>query len=84
MSATEHQYRSSCHCQAVIVDFTAYERLEDREFILCNCSICNKNGYINYYVSKNNLNFVKGEFDLRVRNLRFQFSSSVTDMYAGI
>lgn len=73
MSTSEHQYRSSCHCHAVIVDFTADERLENREFVLCNCSICNKNGYINYYVSKENMNFVEGKSDLRVRDSQVPF-----------
>lgn len=65
MSATDLQYRSSCHCQAVVLDFIADERLEDRKFVLCNCSICNKNGYINYYVRRGSISFIKGEDNLR-------------------
>lgn len=69
MSQSELEYRSSCHCQSTILEFQTEERLEDRlsrELILCNCSICTKNGYINYYVPRCSINFIRGEHALRV------------------
>jgi hypothetical protein len=67
MPETETIYRASCHCQSIVVEFKTDERLENKEHIVCNCSICTKNGYVNYYVPKLSLHFVKGETDLKVR-----------------
>jgi hypothetical protein len=68
------QYTSTCHCKLISLTFTTDQNLRTKEFILCNCSICTKNGYINHYVPKSDMAFLSGENALSVRSSPIQLA----------
>ncbi len=55
------KYRGSCHCQAIQfeVDAPAHIEVED-----CNCSICNKVGFLHLIVPLSAFTLLKGEESL--------------------
>lgn len=54
-------YQGSCHCGAIAFEVEAPKVLEiDR----CNCSICNKSGYLHLIVPLNKFQLLKGADDL--------------------
>lgn len=42
------QYRASCHCQRVAVEFEG----EIRELLSCNCSICQRKGALLWFMPR--------------------------------
>lgn len=54
-------YQGSCHCGAIAFEVEAPNVLDiDR----CNCSICNKSGYLHLIVPLNKFQLLKGADDL--------------------
>jgi len=51
-------YQGSCHCGAVRFEVEAPEVLE---VDLCNCSICNKSGFLHLIVPASKFKLLKGE-----------------------
>lgn len=50
-------YEGGCHCGAVRFQVT----LEKQEAIDCNCSICNKKGFLHLIVPQENFTLLQGE-----------------------
>ncbi|MGR9114591.1 MAG: GFA family protein [Gammaproteobacteria bacterium] len=50
-------YKGSCHCGAVTFEVEAPERLEVED---CNCSICEKSGFLHLIVPKNQFRMTSG------------------------
>jgi len=55
MEKTKHH--GTCHCGAVQFEFRAPS---DAPVTICNCSICNLNGYQHIFVPKADLTFLSG------------------------
>ena len=51
-------YKGSCHCRAVTFEVEAPEVLEAD---LCNCSICNKSGFLHLIVPKSRFKLLTGQ-----------------------
>ncbi|TNE94449.1 GFA family protein [Porticoccus sp.] len=63
-------YRGSCHCGAVSFEAEAPDSVEVED---CNCSICNKSGYLHLIVPKKNFRLLSGEEQLQT----YTFNSGV-------
>jgi hypothetical protein len=64
-------YTASCHCNRFKYTVEVSPPLEDPacEVVNCNCSICERNGYLLIYVKDEAVNFEKGsvkEFSVRL------------------
>lgn len=64
MTTTEHSdevwYEGNCHCAAI--RFRAkLPPLETLQIMNCNCSICIKNGYLNVYPKRKDVEIQSGE-----------------------
>jgi len=64
------KYPGSCHCGAVRFEVEAPEQVELER---CNCSICNKSGYLHLIVPKSSFNLIAGEDSLKT----YTFNSGV-------
>ena len=51
-------YTASCHCGAVVVEVEAPEDIEAYE---CNCSLCERVGYLHLIVPANRFRLVQGQ-----------------------
>ncbi|KAF2395813.1 hypothetical protein EJ06DRAFT_501305 [Trichodelitschia bisporula] len=58
-------YTAHCHCGANVVKFTPPKELTDSEAktIVCNCSICARNGYMLQFVGPDGFEWEKGGFE---------------------
>ncbi|CAI8935880.1 CENP-V/GFA domain-containing protein [Methylocaldum szegediense] len=56
-------YRGSCHCEAVVFEVEAPERVVCQD---CNCSICSKSGFLHLIVPKSRFRLLTGEENLAV------------------
>ena len=54
-------YKGSCHCQAISFEVEAPEAVE---VIECNCSICQKSGFVHLIVPLEKFKLLKGEDNL--------------------
>ncbi len=54
-------YRGSCHCHAITFEVEAAEELEVED---CNCSICNKVGFLHLIVPKSKFTLLTGHEDI--------------------
>lgn len=45
-------YNGGCHCQKVRFELTLENPLEETKVILCNCSMCDKYGFLHLIVPK--------------------------------
>ena len=57
-------YDANCHCAAVKCRIKMAP-IETQQVTNDNCSICTKNGYLNVFVKKNNLEFLRGKETLK-------------------
>lgn len=55
------KYQGSCHCRAVTFEVVAPEEVEVED---CNCSICNKAGFLHLIVPKKDFTLLSGKSDL--------------------
>jgi len=55
--------KANCHCGAFKYSFTLPEPLYEYKVCHCNCSICEKNGYLLVYPKRKDLVFEKGNWD---------------------
>lgn len=62
--ASDETYKASCHCGAFVYNVTT-SSLNDAstEVTRCNCSICQRNGYLNIYVPNEQVAFEKGSIE---------------------
>lgn len=51
-------YKGSCHCGAIQFEVEAPEQLTVED---CNCSICNKSGFLHLIVPKSRFKLLQGE-----------------------
>ncbi len=67
-------YQGSCHCEKVT--FTV-EAPADIEVEQCNCSICNKSGFLHLIVPNSRFQLLSGEDDLTT----YRFNTGVAKHY---
>ncbi|MEM7553710.1 MAG: GFA family protein [Cyanobacteria bacterium P01_A01_bin.84] len=53
-------YQGGCHCGAVRFQV----EVEKQQAVKCNCSICNKKGFLHLIVPKNKFNLLQGKYAL--------------------
>lgn len=51
---------ASCHCGAVVYNVTLKHLFPKYTVLTCNCSICEKNGYLLVYPARRDVVFEKG------------------------
>lgn len=68
------RYEGSCHCQAVRFSIEAPESVEVER---CNCSICNKSGYLHLIIPKRDFSLNSDDEDLSV----YTFNTGVAQHY---
>ncbi len=52
------KFRGSCHCGAVVFQVQATDRVEVED---CNCSICQKSGFLHLIVPKSRFSITQGQ-----------------------
>ncbi|RDV26718.1 GFA family protein [Alteromonas aestuariivivens] len=67
-------YKGSCHCGKVTFEVECEEQIEVDE---CNCSICNKSGYLHLIVPKRQFALKSGEENLTC----YTFNTGVAKHY---
>ncbi|KAJ4385601.1 hypothetical protein N0V93_010030 [Gnomoniopsis smithogilvyi] len=50
-------HKANCHCGAIRLSFKISPPLESYPVVRCNCSICQRNGYLFVYPDKDNVTF---------------------------
>ncbi len=70
----EKLYTGGCHCGAVKFEATGPAK---PDMIKCNCSMCDKTGYIHLFVTGDNFRLLKGEENLEL----YQFNSMIAKHY---
>lgn len=68
------QHNGSCHCGAVVIEIQAPAVLEALE---CNCSMCERTGFLHLIVSKSDFRLVKGAASL----ITYTFNTGVAQHY---
>lgn len=58
-------YSASCHCGAIQYEIDLSPPLPQWKVASCNCSICNRNGYLLVYPDREQVRFKSGEEALR-------------------
>ena len=78
-------YKGSCHCQAISFEVEAPEAVE---VIECNCSICQKSGFVHLIVPLEKFKLLKGEdnlssyrFNTKVANHTFCKTCGIKPFY---
>ena len=54
---TNFTYCGGCHCQSVRFSISIQKPIEETKIILCNCSMCDKFGYLHLILPKNDVSF---------------------------
>ncbi len=67
-------YRGDCHCGAIRFEVDAAENFVAQS---CNCSICQRIGFIHLIVPKNQFRLLQGQNNLN----NYQFNSKVAQHY---
>ena len=76
-SMNNYEYKGGCHCGQVRYSFQLSQPIEDTEILACNCSICEKTGYIHLIIPKS-------EFELLTdwNNIEnYQFNKKIANHY---
>jgi len=74
---SSHEYKGGCHCQAIRYQIKLDQSIGSRKITLCNCSICEKFGYLHLIIPK--LQFKLGsDWDL-LEN--YQFNKKIAKHY---
>ena len=47
-----HEYKGGCHCQSIRYQINLDQSIESCDITLCNCSICEKFGYLHLIIPK--------------------------------
>eukprot|EP01095_Lingulamoeba_sp_RSL-Kostka_P006837 TRINITY_DN2161_c0_g1_i2.p1 TRINITY_DN2161_c0_g1~~TRINITY_DN2161_c0_g1_i2.p1 ORF type:complete len:111 (+),score=22.15 TRINITY_DN2161_c0_g1_i2:106-438(+) len=68
------EHFAGCHCGKVKIKVLAPKNLEVRH---CNCTICNKKGYLHLIVNKDSFELLQGEDDLT----NYQFNTKTAKHY---
>lgn len=57
-------HQANCHCGAIRLSFKISPPLDSYPVVSCNCSICQRNGYLFVYPDKDNVTLESGPEDL--------------------
>lgn len=74
---SENTYQGGCHCRQIRFEFSLIESLENTEIIQCNCSMCEKLGYLHIIIQKNKFKLTT---DWKHLNC-YQFNTKVAKHY---
>lgn len=72
---TDHHYTGGCHCGAVKFEILL-DHLPD-SLPACNCSICQKTGYLHLFVTRDQFRLLSGEDNLE----NYQFGSKTASHF---
>lgn len=53
----KHTYKGGCHCQNIRFEVDLNQVINKEKIILCNCSMCDKFGYLHLIVPKDQVHF---------------------------
>jgi len=48
-----YQYQGGCHCQDIRYEINLQQSIENTDITSCNCSLCEKTGYLHLIIAKN-------------------------------
>lgn len=68
------KHKGSCHCGAVVVEVSLPAEVEIYE---CNCSMCERTGFLHLIVAKENFQLLQGQQDLTT----YTFNTGVAQHY---
>jgi hypothetical protein len=72
-----HSYQGGCHCQDARFEIDLQQSLEKTEITACNCSICEKTGFLHLIIPKSQFS-LKTSWD----NLsNYQFNKKIANHY---
>jgi hypothetical protein len=72
-----HTYHGGCHCQKIRFSIELNQAIEACELTACNCSICEKTGYLHLIIAKSQFH-LNSEWHL-LRN--YQFNKKIAKHY---
>ncbi len=68
------KHQGSCHCGAIVVEVEAPAEIEAYE---CNCSMCERTGFLHLITSQNRFRLVQGEGAL----ITYTFNTGIAQHY---
>ncbi len=72
-----HVYQGGCHCKAVRFSIQLKQSVEKSDITACNCSICEKVGFIHLIIPKNQFKLLTKWDDLA----NYQFNKKIAKHY---
>ena len=72
-----HRYQGGCHCQDVRFKIDLSLRLEKTEITACNCSICEKTGFLHLIIPKSQFKLLSSWDNLS----NYQFNKKIAQHY---
>lgn len=73
----KYSYQGGCHCHQVRYKFTLEQSVESTEVLSCNCSMCEKTGFLHLIIAKTDF---KLNTDLDNLN-NYQFNKKIAKHY---
>jgi hypothetical protein len=70
-------YQGGCHCQAIRFTLELNKAIESHAITACNCSICEKTGYIHLIVAKEQM-ILQADWN---QLSKYQFNSMIAEHY---
>ena len=74
-------YQGSCHCQAITFEVEAPEILEVDD---CNCSICNKSGFLHLIVPLSKFTLLSGKNELTTYTFNTKVAKHTFCQHCGV
>lgn len=74
-------YQGSCHCQAITFEVNAPEILEVDD---CNCSICNKSGFLHLIVPLSKFTLLSGKSELTTYTFNTKVAKHTFCQHCGV
>ncbi len=68
------KHKGSCHCGAIVIEVSAPADIEIHE---CNCSMCERTGFLHLIVARENFQLLQGQQDLTT----YTFNTGVAQHY---
>ena len=72
-----YEYKGGCHCQVIRYQINLKQSIESCDITLCNCSICEKFGYLHLIIPKSQFKLIS-DWDL-LEN--YQFNKRIAKHY---
>lgn len=73
----KYEYHGGCHCQDIRFKIKLDESVESTEITLCNCSMCEKTGYLHLIIPKHQFTFNSNWNNLS----NYQFNKKIAKHY---